>query len=149
MSNTQIFFTATWKGKDATQVRPTQMGEKVRVDTDETIEVEQSIANRLRRESNWLVDDVAIVKDAKHEGAEDKEPELTEEEKAEAAKAERIKAIKKMDKPALDAYIAEHPTIPQDLKNNEEKKTAIVGFEFEGLYPVTPVPAAPAEGAAQ
>lgn len=138
--STSVVYKAKWTGKDPTMVRCHPLGEKVEVKKGETVDVEQSVAQRLMREPNWEVSDEVEVKDMKH--GETKEEaqaraggrELTDEEKAEAAKKERTAEIKKMNKDALDAYIAAHPTIPQDLKNNDEKKAAIVAFEFEGQY---------------
>lgn len=141
-----VVYTATWHGKDPTMVRPHPLGEKVQVQPDESVEVVETVAKHLRRESEWEVSDEVQVKEVKwpHE-SDDSEPELTDEEKAEQAKKERTAEIKKMNKDALDAYIAEHPTIPQDLKNNDEKKAAIIAFEFEGQY--QPAPAGDGEGA--
>lgn len=138
-----VVYKATWNGKSATMVRPHSMAEKVEVEPGGSLDVEQHVANRLRREDGWEVSNDVQVKDIKWgESKEDAqsrgEVALTDEQKAEKAKKERTAAIKKLKTPELDAYIVAHPSIPQDLKNNDEKKAAIVGFEFEGLYPAAP-----------
>lgn len=131
-----VVYTATYTGKDPTMVRCHPLQDKVQVKKGESVEVTEQVAVRLRREEGWEVSDEVQVKemkwlDGQDESAGSNEP--SEEEK----KAERMKAIKKMPMKELDEYIAAHPSIPSDLKNNDEKRDAIVGFEFEGKYPAS------------
>lgn len=77
--STSITYKATWNGEDPTMVRCHPLGEKVEVKKGQTVDVEQSVANRLQREPNWEVADKVEVKDMKH--VEDKETAQAREKK--------------------------------------------------------------------